>query len=235
VTVSGTEPRPSDPAVELRVSDGLPVLHRHARRLAGRYRGLIDEAELVSAGYVGLLEAAERFEPSFGVPFQRFAWYRIDGAMMDVVRRFTQTKSAYRETGRQAVTLLDDPGDVLRDDEHRHRAWITEYCDAVFAAMAAGVVSESTAAHGTGHGEADRGRSPTAHLLRDALAGLAPEQALLLQRHYLEGVQLKDYAREAGMSYATARRRHQEALLALGAAFRARVESGKPPQSQPAG
>jgi RNA polymerase sigma factor FliA len=224
---------PVDPAIDLRVSDGLPLLHRHARRLAGRYRGMVEEAELVSAGFVGLRDAAERFDPSRGVPFLRFAWYRIDGAMMTVIRAITKTRSNYRECGRQAVTLLDDPGDVLHDSDVRARVRMTEYCDAVFVAMMAGVVSESTAEHGTGHEKGDRGRSPAVHLLRDALAGIEPEHSRLLERHYLEGMQLKDYAREAGMSYATARRRHQDALFALGAAFRARCESGKPPASAP--
>jgi RNA polymerase sigma factor for flagellar operon FliA len=53
-------------------------------------RGLpphIELDELVSCGNLGLVEAAARYEPRYGVTFQTFAYYRIKGAVYDGLRR----------------------------------------------------------------------------------------------------------------------------------------------------
>ena len=39
--------------------------------------------ELISVGVLGLVEAANRFQPSLGVPFDAFARRRVHGAMLD--------------------------------------------------------------------------------------------------------------------------------------------------------
>jgi RNA polymerase sigma factor for flagellar operon FliA len=43
--------------------------------------------EFVSAGYLGLVEAAERYDPANGVSFKNFAFLRIRGAIIDDIRR----------------------------------------------------------------------------------------------------------------------------------------------------
>lgn len=43
--------------------------------------------DLYAAGYLGLLDAAERYRPSRGVPFGAFARIRIQGAALDALRQ----------------------------------------------------------------------------------------------------------------------------------------------------
>lgn len=57
-----------------------------AVRLAQRVPSHVEVGELVSVGMMGLVEAAQRFDPSTGVPFDAFARRRIHGAMMDSLR-----------------------------------------------------------------------------------------------------------------------------------------------------
>src|ERR1700745_3198115 len=47
----------------------------------------IELDELISCGNLGLVEAAERYEPRYGVTFQTFAYYRIKGAIYDGLRK----------------------------------------------------------------------------------------------------------------------------------------------------
>ena len=42
--------------------------------------------EFVSAGYLGLVEAAQRFDTSTGIDFRNFAFLRIRGAIIDSIR-----------------------------------------------------------------------------------------------------------------------------------------------------
>jgi RNA polymerase sigma factor for flagellar operon FliA len=64
-----------------------PYVERVARRLARRLPTHIELDDLISSGAMGLLEAAERFDPKRGLAFEAFAEHRIKGAMLDDVRR----------------------------------------------------------------------------------------------------------------------------------------------------
>jgi RNA polymerase sigma factor for flagellar operon FliA len=46
----------------------------------------VEIAELISVGVLGLIDAAGRYKPALGVPFDAFARRRIHGAMLDALR-----------------------------------------------------------------------------------------------------------------------------------------------------
>src|SRR5262245_36716907 len=57
-----------------------------ALRFARRVPAQVEVNELVSVGIVGLMDAARRYQPSLGVPFDAFARRRVHGAMIDSLR-----------------------------------------------------------------------------------------------------------------------------------------------------
>jgi RNA polymerase sigma factor for flagellar operon FliA len=63
-----------------------PHVEKVARRLARRLPAHVEIDELVSAGAIGLMEAAEHFDPKLVVRFEAFAEFRIRGAMLDDLR-----------------------------------------------------------------------------------------------------------------------------------------------------
>jgi RNA polymerase sigma factor for flagellar operon FliA len=65
------------------------LVKKVARRIARRLPqgSEIEEGDLFSAGILGLFEAAARFDPEVGYPFETFAEFRIKGAMLDTLRR----------------------------------------------------------------------------------------------------------------------------------------------------
>src|SRR5262245_60471891 len=52
-----------------------------------RVRDHVELDELVALGNAGLAEAASRFDPDRGATFSTFAWYRVQGAIIDGLRR----------------------------------------------------------------------------------------------------------------------------------------------------
>src|ERR1700677_653251 len=63
-------------------------LVRHAMgRLAARLPAGVDVENVESAGVLGLVEAANRFDPERGILFATYAYTRIRGAMLDELRR----------------------------------------------------------------------------------------------------------------------------------------------------
>ena len=64
----------------------LPLVRSIAWRVRRRLR-YVEVDDLVSAGTLGLIEAAERYDQRRGVPLASFAYSRIRGAMLDEARR----------------------------------------------------------------------------------------------------------------------------------------------------
>lgn len=63
-----------------------PVIRRAALRIARRLPSHVVFDDLMSAGYVGLLDAHRRFDPTLCDRFEPYAELRIRGAMLDEVR-----------------------------------------------------------------------------------------------------------------------------------------------------
>ena len=57
--------------------------------------------ELARAGALGLVEAAQRYSPERGIPFQRFAARRVRGAMLDSVRAADWAPRSVRRLSRR--------------------------------------------------------------------------------------------------------------------------------------
>jgi RNA polymerase sigma factor for flagellar operon FliA len=57
-----------------------------ASRLAQRVPAQVEVNELLSVGMIGLIDAAGRYRPTLGVPFDAFARRRVQGAMLDLLR-----------------------------------------------------------------------------------------------------------------------------------------------------
>jgi RNA polymerase sigma factor for flagellar operon FliA len=64
----------------------VPLVKTLAQRLAQRLPSQVEVSDLVSVGVLGLIDAAARYKPTLGVPFDAFARRRVQGAMLDSLR-----------------------------------------------------------------------------------------------------------------------------------------------------
>lgn len=70
-------------------------------QVASSFPRHVDREELVRAGTLGLVEAAQRYDESRGVPFDRFAAQRIRGAVLDAVRQADWAPRTVRTVARR--------------------------------------------------------------------------------------------------------------------------------------
>ena len=91
------------------------LVHFLARRLHSTLADEADLDELVSAGMIGLLAAAEGFEHARGLSFSTYAATRIRGAMLDELRRIDPLTRTARERARQ----IEHTRDRLAQTLHR--------------------------------------------------------------------------------------------------------------------
>lgn len=64
-----------------------PYVIRIAHAIVLTVPTYVELDDLIGWGYLGLIEAADRYDGSRGVPFRSFAHYRIKGAIYDGLRR----------------------------------------------------------------------------------------------------------------------------------------------------
>src|SRR6185295_20021817 len=77
-----------------------------ANRLASRLPSQVEVSELISVGVIGLIDAAGRYKPSLGVPFDAFARRRIHGAMLDSLRDLDWAPRSLRRMQRSVDSAL---------------------------------------------------------------------------------------------------------------------------------
>jgi RNA polymerase sigma factor for flagellar operon FliA len=83
------------------VVEHLGLVKALALRLARRVPAQVEVSELVSAGVIGLVDAASRYKPSLGVPFDAFARRRVHGAMLDSLRGLDWAPRSVRRMRRE--------------------------------------------------------------------------------------------------------------------------------------
>jgi RNA polymerase sigma factor FliA len=93
--------------VDQLVADSLPLVRAVVGSMAHHYPRHCDRDELVAAGTFGLVEAARRFDPSKGVPFERWAVLRIRGAVVDAVRALDFAPRALRSSARDLTAVRE--------------------------------------------------------------------------------------------------------------------------------
>lgn len=79
----------------------LPLVKRIAYHLMTRLPASVEVDDLIQAGLMGLLDAAERFDDGQGAHFETYATQRIRGAMLDELRVADWASRNVRRAARQ--------------------------------------------------------------------------------------------------------------------------------------
>ena len=83
------------------------LVHHVARQLARRLHDKVALDELVSAGAIGLMQAAASYEPSRGLTFSTYAVPRIRGSMLDELRRHDHMSRGARRKARALASTRE--------------------------------------------------------------------------------------------------------------------------------
>ena len=195
--------------------------------------------ELWNAGALGLVEAARRFDPEAGIPFERYAAIRIRGAIIDstrtrdwasrtVRRRYREMAQAEErfnaEAGRtpsrdELASLLGVAVDELERIQARSQAAMLLSLDHENApegtTLAEGVVDTDVAANPDTALE----QRELLGTLREAVDALPGAHGEVIRRYYFAGELLQDIAPELGVTQARVSQIRTEALDSIRAWF----------------
>lgn len=90
------------------IEDHLPLVGYHVSETLSRVPSHVERDDLASAGALALVRAADAYDPSTGVPFNRYAAIRIRGALVDELRSMDWASRGTRTRIRRMTSVADE-------------------------------------------------------------------------------------------------------------------------------
>lgn len=199
------------------VMEHVGLVRALAGRLAHRVPSQVEVSELISVGVLGLIDAASRFKPSLGVPFDAFARRRIHGAMLDALRDLDWAPRSVRKLGRTMDgTVARLRHELGREPQEKEIAGALNVNDAEYGRMLdqlktaeLATIRQATSEDGTNSLEVaiDPGEGPYATLerqelrefLAEAITELPERERHILALYYHEELTLAEIGEVIGV------------------------------------
>jgi RNA polymerase sigma factor for flagellar operon FliA len=179
------------------ISTHIETVRRIALRIARRCPDWIQRDDLISAGMVGLVEAADRFDETRQDSFVAFAERRIRGAIIDELRCGDMMPRRIRKLARRVVhtirELTQESGAPPSDERIAAALGVTldEYRDqlALLADFTVGSLDDELVRTPASTGPAPdvlAERSEVLEMVRTALDKLEPRDQTILNLHFID-------------------------------------------------
>ena len=218
-----------------------PLVRKIAHHLQSRLPASVQVDDLIQAGMMGLMDAANRFEDGMGAQFETYASQRIRGSMLDELRQNDWLPRGVRKTQRQietAVARLENR--LFRSASEVEVAaelgvGLTDY-QAMLAEAHGGqmIYYEDMAAEGEAGDDyldrqaADRGADPLTQFkdarfresLMLAIDGLPEREKLLMGLYYEQELNFREIAAVMGVTESRVCQLHSQAVARLRAKLR---------------
>jgi RNA polymerase sigma factor for flagellar operon FliA len=218
------------PAATVDVSQHLVLVERVARRIAKRIPPGVPFDDLISAGHLGLMEAAARFDPTQSASFGTFAEFRVRGAILDDLRGKDSLSRDMRTLAKKirkaAAAVETETGQTAATDELAAKLGIGVdelHRQQQKAAAGAVVVGIEDAPIAVAHVPDARAPDPFEEAARAelranlsaAVQGLPERMALVLTMRYGQGMTLAAIGAALGCSESRACQIEGEAVARL--------------------
>ncbi len=199
--------------------------------------------DLLSQAVVGLIDAVDRFDPARGIKFETYAYYRIRGAVMDMLRELDWLPRSVRQRESELTNaylrLEDKLGRQPTDQEIASELGVTvEQLDVLAHEVAlqsmqsldevmtgqqweASTLADMIADENAASPEVETERRAERELLSQAIDALPETERTVISLYYYEGLTLKEIGQVLGVTESRSCQIHGKAILRL----RARVQA----------
>ena len=200
-----------------------PLVKYVASRVATGLPASVDQADLVSYGMFGLIDALEKFDPGRGNKFETYAIPRIKGAIIDELRAMDWVPRSVRFKAREIEKAYSDLESIHKraptETEVAARLGVTlrELHEVINQISFVQVVQlDEILSVGSDRGEqvslldtlADRGTDPTTSLegqetrgmLAAAINSLSEREKIVVTLYYFEGLTLAEVGEILGLT-----------------------------------
>lgn len=190
------------------IATQMEQVRRIAHYFHGRVRGAVEVEDLIQAGYIGLVDAAQKYERKEGASFATYAGIRIKGAITDHLRRASnlcRTTIINRQKVNRAslalerrlqrvptsVEIAEELGMSVNEYEHWRQAFqanTLQTIEEVHDEFSVWFLSNA------GNPEEEINKTEMRAALRKALESLNQREALVIQLYYVEECNIYEIA-----------------------------------------
>jgi RNA polymerase sigma factor for flagellar operon FliA len=217
-----------------------PLVKFVAGRVGSGLPANIEQADLVSYGIFGLIDAIEKFDPSRGFKFETYAIARIKGAIIDELRSMDWVPRSVRAKARaieRAYSKLENelrrtPDDIelareLGISDSDLAGWFSKISFVGLVALDEIVLAGDQPASSVGDMVVDPSHDPVAafevdetrYLLADAINRVPERERLVLTLYYYDGLTLSEIGAVLGVTESRVCQIHTKGILQLRAKF----------------
>ena len=214
----------------------LPLVKQAADKLSVKAHGVLSQEDLESCGIMGLIEAIDKFDVSFNVKFETFAYHRIRGTMIDELRKtswvprlswqkiqiLNQAKEKLQQQGREInennlveITGMseDELKKVMRMPTWHHIGSLDEgvYNHKSDMVYRKDMIEDVNAVDPL----EETIKKEDVQMLSDAVESLKERDKLLLALYYQENLTLKEIGKVLGISESRVCQLHAQAINRL--------------------
>jgi RNA polymerase sigma factor FliA len=218
------------------IREHMPLVELVVQRMIPQVPSFMTREDMTSAAMVGLIDAANKFDPVKGVQFKTFAEYRVRGAIYDEMRKLDWFSRSLRDKQNQlSQTMLREERRLGRSPEETEMAEamnlsLEHYRDMLTQVSHLGCVS----LHETlDHSEEGRSfldsledldgptplevieRQEMAEILAELLEELSEKERLVIALYYYEELTQKEIAEVLSLSEGRVSQLHSQALIKL--------------------
>lgn len=205
----------------------LPLTRIIADRLSISLPSYVDKEDFANIGFLGLVQALERFDASRGVKFETFASIRIKGAMLDAIRVNDWVPVSVRQKARNyqeaLSTLTKKFGRDPDDDELANELGLTlpKYRQMMNQIQIVIVVPLDDISLISSGASADKDftrqieREELRNILAEQIKKLTEKEALVISLYYYEQLTLREISEILKVTEARISQIHTKAIFKL--------------------
>lgn len=220
------------PNYDALMTEYAPFVKKIAYHIVSRLPSHIQLEDMIQAGMIGLFEALKGYDKNKGASFETYSRIRIQGAMIDEVRRCDWTpRSVYkksRDISEAVRTIEKEKGRDAKDSEVAELLDLTmkEYYNMVTAAAGCQLLSyEDIALAGGSQDEYKSGNfsgpyhnmqeESFKHGLTDKISTLPEREKLVVSLYYDDEFNLREIGEILGITEGRVCQIHSQALIRL--------------------
>jgi RNA polymerase sigma factor FliA len=228
----GTAPNPNE-----LVADHQGMVRAIAFKVMRKLPRNMEVDDLIAYGNLGLLEAASRYNPDAGAQFSSFAYYRVQGAIYDGLRKIgwlNRTEYAHVRAERGSSAYLQHQSDrsagVIGEDKRSLDESLGDTADVIASLVTVFVTSlegidgyepEDEKAGGI-HDQVEKKQMLS--IVRETIESLPEQDQVILKGFYFQDKSLKEIGEEMGISKSWMSRKHAQCIDRLRKALEIRLK-----------
>jgi RNA polymerase sigma factor for flagellar operon FliA len=202
-----------------------PYVYSIAKQVSQSFPVRIDFEELVGYGMVGLLEAAERYDPQRKVSFVTFSYYRIKGAIFDGLRQMGILTRTPNDAWVRREAALNDLIQTAADDEMNNPAasvddeiqTVEKFVDSLIPAYLLSLSEENApdVADSRDLQNVSVEMRETIKVVRETVRELPEKEREIIESLYFRQISTTELAKKMGVNKSWVSRLHAKAVTRL--------------------